>query len=255
MRVSILKFVLFSIFICFFEYVKNELYLVNERNIYHERNITNFRNNRILADADNQFDLNEFYQSTLSLANQFNDDNDDDEEIKYLQNIIDSHVKKHKENNTLPDLNSLDKKTKKLIDELQKEIEETKKELDNIRNNKLAIEPIQNNPVSEEEEEEEDFKQLKNERNIVGNEHYEVDPKIEDESKTKRELTKLTKKLMVRGVVLTLLVLSLLVPGLIYFVFVIMNVILSIGILIECCKYVKLCFKEYKSYKKKKKSR
>ncbi|EAA16801.1 fam-b protein [Plasmodium yoelii] len=251
MRVSILKFVFFSIIICFFEYVKNELYYINERNIYHERNITNFRNNRILGDTDNRFDLNYFYESTLSLANQLNEYNDDDdEEIKYLRNIIDSHVKKHKENNTLPDLNSLDKRTKKLIDELHKEIEETKKELDNIKNNKLAIELIQNNPVSEE-----DFKQLKNERNIVGTEHYGVDSNIENESKTKRKLTKLTKKLMVRGVLLTLLVLSLLVPGLIYFVFVIMNVVLSIEIIIECCKYVKFFFKEYKSYKKKKKSR
>ncbi|VTZ73958.1 fam-b protein [Plasmodium yoelii] len=251
MRVSILKFVFFSIIICFFEYVKNELYYINERNIYHERNITNFRNNRILGDTDNRFDLNYFYESTLSLANQLNEYNDDDdEEIKYLRNIIDSHVKKHKENNTLPDLNSLDKRTKKLIDELHKEIEETKKELDNIKNNKLAIELIQNNPVSEE-----DFKQLKNERNIVGTEHYGGDSNIENESKTKRKLTKLTKKLMVRGVLLTLLVLSLLVPGLIYFVFVIMNVVLSIEIIIECCKYVKFFFKEYKSYKKKKKSR
>ncbi|EAA21136.1 fam-b protein [Plasmodium yoelii] len=250
MRVSILKFVFFSIIICFFEYVKNELYYINERNIYHERNITNFRNNRILGDTDNRFDLNYYYESTLSLANQLNEYNDDDEEIKYLRNIIDSHVKKHKENNTLPDLNSLDKRTKKLIDELHKEIEETKKELDNIKNNKLAIELIQNNPVSEE-----DFKQLKNERNIVGTEHYGVDSNIENESKTKRKLTKLTKKLMVRGVLLTLLVLSLLVPGLIYFVFVIMNVVLSIEIIIECCKYVKFFFKEYKSYKKKKKSR
>ncbi|CDU17377.1 fam-b protein [Plasmodium yoelii] len=105
MRISILKFVFFSIIICSFEYAKNELYFVNERSICLERNITKFRNNRILADVDNQFDLNDFYQSTLSLVDQFNDCNDD-EEITNLRNIIDSQIKKHKESNTLPDLNN-----------------------------------------------------------------------------------------------------------------------------------------------------
>ncbi|ETB57312.1 hypothetical protein YYC_04820 [Plasmodium yoelii 17X] len=67
MRVSILKFVFFSIIICFFEYAQNELYYVNERKIYLERNIPNFRNNKILADADNQLDLNSAYNKTKDI--------------------------------------------------------------------------------------------------------------------------------------------------------------------------------------------
>ncbi|SCL82368.1 Protein of unknown function (DUF2031), putative, partial [Plasmodium berghei] len=56
MRVSILKYVLFSIVICSFEYSKNELCFVNDRGIWFERNVINFRNNRTIADADNEFD-------------------------------------------------------------------------------------------------------------------------------------------------------------------------------------------------------
>ncbi|CAD2097707.1 fam-b protein [Plasmodium vinckei lentum] len=143
MIVSILKFVLFSIIICSYEYAQNELYFINERNIYIERNIINFKNNRILADRDNQFDLYDFYESNLSLANQFSDYIDDDEEITNLRNVIDSHIKNHKESNTLPNLNNVDGKTKKLIYELQKELEEVKTELDNIRNGEIPIQPIQ----------------------------------------------------------------------------------------------------------------
>ncbi|SCL89515.1 fam-b protein [Plasmodium chabaudi chabaudi] len=102
---------------------------VYKRSIYLERNVINFRNNMILADADSQFDLYDFYQSTSSLANQFNDYNDDDDKITNLRNIIDSHIKKHKESNILPNLNHVDKKTKILIRKLRKELEETQKGL------------------------------------------------------------------------------------------------------------------------------
>ncbi|ETB59948.1 hypothetical protein YYC_03298 [Plasmodium yoelii 17X] len=250
MRVSILKYVIFSIVIWSFEYPKNELYYANERTICFENNITNFRNNRILADADNRFDLNSFYESTLSLANQFNEYNDDDEEITKLRNIIDSHIKKHEESNTLPDLKNLDKKTKKLIHGLHKEIEETKKELDNIKNNKLAIESIENNSVSEE-----DFKQLENERNIVANEHHENDSSIEYELKNKRKLKKMIKGLMLRVVLLMGLILALSIPGWIQIVFIIMNVALSIETIIRLYQYIKLCFKVYKISKKTKTSK
>ncbi|CDU16358.1 hypothetical protein YYC_05049 [Plasmodium yoelii 17X] len=54
MRVNILKYVLFTIVICSFEYAKNELYYVNERSTCLERNVINFRNNRILADPYNK---------------------------------------------------------------------------------------------------------------------------------------------------------------------------------------------------------
>ncbi|CAD2112606.1 fam-b protein [Plasmodium vinckei petteri] len=151
MIISILKFVLFSIIICSYEYAQNELYFINEASKYLERNIINFRNNRVLADADNLFDLNNFYESTFSLANKFSDYIDDDEEITNLRNAIDSHIKNYKERNTLPNLN-VDEKTKKLIHELQKEFEEVKTELDNIRNDKIPIQPIQEKGITKKDD-------------------------------------------------------------------------------------------------------
>ncbi|VTZ76143.1 fam-b protein [Plasmodium yoelii] len=217
MRISILKYVLFSIIICFFEYAPNELCL--------ERDVINFRNNRILADADNRFDLNSFYQSTLSLANQLNDYNDDDEEIIYIRNAINSQIKKHKESNTLPDLNNVDKKTKKLIGELRKELEEVKKELDNKRNSEIAIQPIQDKRITKKDEnisvsEYEDFNKLENEENFLESE----DDNFEDEynkikssnnykkfkinGKIKKHEKKLFKKMMIFMVSQFLIVVS-----------------------------------------------
>ncbi|CDS44101.1 fam-b protein [Plasmodium yoelii] len=171
MRVSILKYVLFSIVICSFEYAQNELYL--------ERNIINFRNNRVLAYADNQFDLNSFYESTLSLANKLNEYNNDEEEMISIQNTIDSHIKKHKENNTLPNLNNVDKKTKKLIHGLHKEIEEFKKKLDNKGkgDSELAIQPIHDKIIIKKDgnisvSKHENFKQLENYENILESKNY-----------------------------------------------------------------------------------
>ncbi|KEG00242.1 hypothetical protein YYE_04910 [Plasmodium vinckei vinckei] len=175
MIIKILKYVLFSIITCSFEYARNKLYFVNERSIYLERIVINFKNNRTLADAEIQFDLNNFYESTLNLVNQFNDCNDD-KEITNLRNLIE----KHKESNTLPDLNNLDEGAKNLIYELQKELEETKKEIDNIMNNELAIQPIQDKRITEKDEnipvsEDENFKQLENSENIldIGNYNFE----------------------------------------------------------------------------------
>ncbi|VTZ66345.1 fam-b protein [Plasmodium chabaudi chabaudi] len=148
MSIRVLKFVLFSIIICSFRCNKNELYFISERNICLERNVINFKNNRILADADKQFNLNDFYQSTLSLSNQFNDGDDNDEEIIKLRNVIDSHLKKPNESNTLPNLNSVDEETKKSIHELQKELEEVKKELDSVRNGGLEIQPTKNKRIT-----------------------------------------------------------------------------------------------------------
>ncbi|SCL83508.1 fam-b protein, partial [Plasmodium berghei] len=170
MRVSILKCVLFSIIICFFEYAQNELYFVNDRGIYLERNVINFRNNRILADADNEFDLNGFYESTLSLASQLGDYVECNKEIEHLRNIIDSHIKKHKESNTSLDFKNVDSKTKKIINELRKELEEVKKDLDNKRNDELAIQPILDKKITKKDEnssvpEYEKFRQLENNEN------------------------------------------------------------------------------------------
>ncbi|SCL85915.1 fam-b protein [Plasmodium chabaudi adami] len=185
-----------------------ELYHVNERGIYLERNIIKSRNNRILVDVGNQFDLNDFYQSTLSLKNQLNGYNDDEKETPNLRNIIDSHVKNHKENNTLPNLNNVDKKTKKLIYEIRKELEETKKELDNKRNGELAIQLIQNKRITKKDEnisalECKNFKQIKNEGNNLENEDYNFEGEYNEiisinnykEFKTNRKFKKLLKKI------------------------------------------------------------
>ncbi|VEV55376.1 fam-b protein [Plasmodium vinckei vinckei] len=123
MIIKILKYVLFSVITCYFEYAKKELYFINEGNIYLERNIINFKNSRILADADNQFDLNNFYEST-----------------------------KYKGSNTTPNLNNVDGKTKKLIHKIQKELNEAKKELNNERNGELSIQPIQDKRVIKKSE-------------------------------------------------------------------------------------------------------
>ncbi|SCL84972.1 Protein of unknown function (DUF2031), putative [Plasmodium chabaudi adami] len=88
MRANILNFVFFSIIICSFEYAKNILHFINESSICLERDIINLENNRILAGAENQFDLNNFYGSNLTLADQLNDykddyEDDDDEVIGF----------------------------------------------------------------------------------------------------------------------------------------------------------------------------
>ncbi|VEV54739.1 fam-b protein [Plasmodium vinckei vinckei] len=172
MITSILKYVLLSIMICSFEYTQNELYYANERSIYLQSSVINFRNNRTLADADNQFDLNHFYESALDFVNVYNAYNDDDKEMACLLNMINSHVNKNKENNTLPNLNNISEEAKKLIYELQNELEEAKKELENLRNGKLEIQPIQDKNITEQDEynsvsEHEGIKQLENEENFL----------------------------------------------------------------------------------------
>ncbi|CAD2110821.1 Plasmodium exported protein, unknown function [Plasmodium vinckei] len=188
MKVSIFKFVFFSIIICSFEYAQNELYFINERNIYIERNIINFKNNRILADADKEFNLNNFYESALSLANEFSDYIDNDKKITNLRNNIDSRIKKHKGSNISPNLNNVDKKTKKFIYELHKELEKVKKELDNIRNDKIPTQPIQNKRIIIKGKHifvsgHEGFSQLKNGGNLLDRKHNEVGSSSKNELK------------------------------------------------------------------------
>ncbi|VTZ80299.1 fam-b protein [Plasmodium yoelii] len=260
MRVNILKYVFFSIIICFFEYAQNELYTVNERNICLGRNVINFRSNRVLADADNQLNLNDFYQSTLSLANQLNEynDYDDDKEISFLRNTIDSHIKKHQENNTLPDINSLDKKTKKVIRKLQKELEEVKKELNNKSNSemttKLTQEEItktdENNSVSEDE----DFNQLENEVNTLETENNQIDFS-NNNFKDKQKLKKMVKGLIIRGLLIVLFSLAIALSGFINITFVIIGIGISIETIIKFYQCVKLALKVYRKPKKSKTSK
>ncbi|VTZ71950.1 fam-b protein [Plasmodium yoelii] len=245
MRVSILKYALFSIFICSFEYGKNELCL--------ERNIINIRNNRILSDGDNQFNLHEFYESTSSVENQVNDHDNDDEKNISIRNTVDSHVKKNKKSEKSLYSKNVDKKRKKLIHGHHKEIEEieeTEKEIDNTNNNKLAIVPIENNSVSEEE----DFEELKNEGNIVVSEDYEINSSIEDELNDKLELNKMVNGLITKVVFLNMLVFALSVNEWIEIGLIIMSVALSFEIFYRFYQYLKLRFKVYKRSLKKKES-
>ncbi|EUD71224.1 hypothetical protein YYG_03279 [Plasmodium vinckei petteri] len=247
MRVNILNFVFFSIIICFFGYGKNELYFINKRNIYLERNIINFRNNRILADADKQFDLNNFYESTLSLANQFSDYIDDDDEIKNLRNIIDSRIKKNKEKNTLPNLNNVDEKTRNLIYELQKELEEVKKELDNIRNDKIPTQPIQNKRMIIKGEntsvsEHDDFGQLKNRGNLLDRKHNEVVSSSKNELKNNSETKKLVVNFLKKCLLLSAAFLALFISPALSFLLLIMPNLFDITN--NIWKFIKLQFKK-----------
>ncbi|CAD2099556.1 fam-b protein [Plasmodium vinckei brucechwatti] len=252
MRVSILKFVFFSINICSFECAKKELYFINGRNIYLEKNITNFRNNRILADADNQFDLNNFYESTLSLANQFSDYIDDDEEIKNLRNTIDSRIKKHKRSDISPNLNNIDEKTKNLIYELQKELEEVKKEIDSIRNNEIPIQPIQNkrtiiNGENISVSEHEGISQLENEGNISGSEHNEISSSSKNKLKNNSETKKLVINFIKKCLLLIASFLALFISPALSFLILIMPNLFDITKSIE--KFIKLKFKNIKKSK------
>ncbi|KEG01645.1 fam-b protein [Plasmodium vinckei vinckei] len=206
MRPRILKFVLFSIIICSFEYAQNELYFINKRNIYLERNIINFKNNRILSDAEKQFDLNNFCESTLSLVNQFNDCNDDDKNIINIRNLINSHINKCKESNILLDLNSVDEKTKKLIHKLRNELEKVKQEIDNIRNSELETQPIQNKRITIKYEnnsvsEHEDFNELENCETILEDEcdNFEDEYNEITSSNTYKEI-KINEQIQITGI-------------------------------------------------------
>ncbi|ETB57260.1 hypothetical protein YYC_05056 [Plasmodium yoelii 17X] len=46
------------------------------------------------------------------------------------------------------DLNTVDNKTRDIIHELRKELEEVKKELDNKRNDELEIQPIEDKKIT-----------------------------------------------------------------------------------------------------------
>ncbi|SCL85520.1 fam-b protein [Plasmodium chabaudi chabaudi] len=255
MRVNILNSVFFSI-IWFFGYGKNILHFINESSICLERDIINLENNRILAGADNQFDLNNFYGSTLTLADQLNDykddyEDDDDEVIKKIQNIIDSHREKDKRSNTLPNLNNVDKKTKKLIHELRTELDEVKKELDNIKNNKLAIQPIQDKRIVNRREvaSVSNYEGLNGSeylRVITANEQNAVNTTADDKLKNIRELNRKRKGLYVRAGILIIMGGVILIPGVNIWAFLPIIVGATAETLFRCYQFYKLGSKIYK---------
>ncbi|SCL84197.1 fam-b protein [Plasmodium berghei] len=221
MRVSILKYVLFSIVICSFEYGKNELYFVNDRGICLERNVINFRNNRILAYADNEFDLYDFYQSTLNLANQVNDCNGDDEEI-----LID---KNH--TNQIRYLHML-----------------VKKEFDNKRNDELAIQSIENKKITKKDEnnsvsEHENFRQLENCEHVLGTENNKIDLSSNNELENHRRADKAAKKILKRGLLLIGISMMGILSGTLSIPFLVIVTLISADIATKLKKIIKFKFK------------
>ncbi|VEV58081.1 fam-b protein [Plasmodium vinckei vinckei] len=260
MKLGILKFVFFSIIICSFEYAKNELYYVNETSIYLERNLIYFGNNRILTDADNQLDLNYFYESIVSLADQHNNINVDNKDITNIQNLINSHINKCKESNTLPNLNNVDEKTKKEIRKLQKELKKVRKEVDNIRNDKLAIQPIQDKRIIIKCENVsipnyEGLNGLEYLRSITSNEPNEDNTTVDDILESKREQERRLIGLIIRGGVSILLAFMLLAPVSLQIAAAIISALLTAETFVRCYQYVKLSFKIAKMSRKEQKKR
>ncbi|CAD2089766.1 Plasmodium exported protein, unknown function [Plasmodium vinckei lentum] len=201
---NILKYALFSIIICSFVYAQNELYFINKRSKYIERNITNFRNNRILADPDIKFDLNEFHELTLSIANQLIEYNCIVGDMLNLRYIINSYIKEHGKSDTLPDLNNLDIVTKMLIRAHQKQLEELKKELDNLRNCELEIQPIHDKKMLKKDKnisvsKPEHFKQLKNKKVSTKEKNNKTDPSSNNELDNDAKFENLKKKAKTLG--------------------------------------------------------
>ncbi|CAD2096867.1 fam-b protein [Plasmodium vinckei] len=250
MRASILKFVLFSIVICSFEYAPNGLHYANERNIYLERNVINFRNNRILADADKELDLNDFYNSTLELANQLNDCNGD-KEIACLRNVIDSHIQKNQESNTLLNLNNVDEETKNIIHDLQKELEKVKKELNNKGGNELATQSTQDkkttkNDKNSSESKHGDFKQLKKEEISLKEKNNEIVSSDNNELKNKPELNKPLRKLMKKAMLLIGVSYVFILAAGFGLPFLLLFTMISFGTIKKLWKHVKVDFKASK---------
>ncbi|CAD2088809.1 fam-b protein [Plasmodium vinckei lentum] len=199
MRSNILKHVFFSIIICSFEYAQNEICFINKRTKYIESNITYFRNNRILADPDNQFDLSNFHELTLSIVNQLIEYNNDDKEMTNIHNTIVPYINKHKESGTLPDLNKVHIALKLLLHAHQKELEKLKKELDNLKNDELETQRVhdkrilkkdENNSVSEHK----NFEQLKNKGISSKEKHNKIDSSSNNELKNNAKLESVKKK-------------------------------------------------------------
>ncbi|WBY55827.1 fam-b protein [Plasmodium yoelii yoelii] len=228
MRVNILKYVLFSIIICFFEYGKNE--------IWHERNIIKFRSNRILGDVEKEFDLNDFYESTFSLTKQLN------------------------EQSTLPDLNKLDKRTKKLIYKIREELKEVKKEIDNMGDSGITTKVIENKRIRKKDEnnyvsEGEDYNQLKNEVNFLEREYRQPNLSSVNTYKNKRKINELYEGLKLRSILLVFLSLVIIISGTVPIAFTVLCSVVSFETFIRSCQYIKLIMKVYKKPKKSKTSK
>ncbi|CAD2084030.1 fam-b protein [Plasmodium vinckei lentum] len=64
------KIVIFPVIICSLEYTKNILHDVRRgKHVHSQTSSINFRNHRILEGSKNQFDVNYFYESVMSVAN------------------------------------------------------------------------------------------------------------------------------------------------------------------------------------------
>ncbi|CDU16591.1 hypothetical protein YYC_03526, partial [Plasmodium yoelii 17X] len=230
MRVNILKYVIFSIIICSFEYSQNELCL--------GRNVINFRNNRVLTDVDNLLDLNDLSQSTVNLVNQFDENDSDDDGIIYMRKIINSHIKEQTKNNTLPKLSSLNKRTKKIVNKLLTELEKAKKELSSHKDDEMKKKLIEDEQMTIKDE---NFKQFENELSPLEKENM-----IKDWEQAKKDF----KGMMISGTTVIFLLMGLLIPGPSQIPISILISLLAVNAFYKGYKYDKFQLKALKALKK-----
>ncbi|EAA19626.1 hypothetical protein [Plasmodium yoelii yoelii] len=223
-------------------------YFISLQEIWDERNIIKFRSNRILGDVEKEFDLNDFYESTFSLTKQLNEYNDDNEEIIHIRNAINSYIKNHKDKSTLPDLNKLDKRTKKLIYKIREELKEVKKEIDNMGDSGITTKVIENKRIRKKDEnnyvsEGEDYNQLKNEVNFLEREYRQPNLSSVNTYKNKRKINELYEGLKLRSILLVFLSLVIIISGTVPIAFTVLCSVVSFETFIRSYQYIKLIMK------------
>ncbi|SCL94588.1 Protein of unknown function (DUF2031), putative, partial [Plasmodium chabaudi adami] len=130
--------------------------------------------------------------------------NVDDDLIMILRMTIKPYAKKHKENSTLPDLNKANIATKFLLREQQKQLEEMKKELDNLRNDELETKRVRDKRILKKDEnnsvsEHKGFEKLKNKGISSKAQHNKIDSSSNNELANKATLESVKNKVLKFG--------------------------------------------------------
>ncbi|CAD2097207.1 hypothetical protein YYG_04785 [Plasmodium vinckei petteri] len=139
------KIFLFAIIICSLKYPKDELYNVNDISINPQRNTINFGNGRILSHADKPFDLNYFYGSVLTLADQKDDDSNSDD-ISLFGDIPDLRINDLK-SNKLWDLKGKFSKPNKLANVARKNVSNRMQRRRDKTEPQVVIKNLSNNDI------------------------------------------------------------------------------------------------------------
>ncbi|SCL83812.1 fam-b protein [Plasmodium chabaudi adami] len=139
------KILLFAIIICSLRNPKDELYNVNDVSINPQRNAINLGNGRILAQESKPFRLDYFYESTLTLADHKEDD-DNSNDIASSHETPDSHINDSKNNKVL-DLKSKISKLNNLANFDMKNVSAIMKKGDDKVDPQLIIKNLSNNDV------------------------------------------------------------------------------------------------------------